>query len=383
MGYQMLAVAVGWQVYDLTRSALDLGLVGLAQFLPSVVLLLAVGHVADRHDRRSIVRLCVGVEVGAALVLAVGSAQGWISEAVIFGVVFVIGAARAFEMPTMAALLPALVPPAELPRAVATNATATQTAIIAGPAVGGFVYAAGPAAVYAICALLFATAIVLLTLLRYDHVPPPREPTTLRTLFAGIGFIRRHPVMLGAISLDLFAVFLGGATALLPIYARDILDTGAWGLGLLRAAGAIGALATALFLARRPLRGRTGRTMFACVAIFGVATIVFGLSKVFLLSFAALAVMGASDMVSVVIRSSLLQLSTPDAMRGRVSAVNSVFIGASNQLGEFESGVTAAWFGAVPAVVIGGVGTLLVVGVWMRLFPALVRYDRLVVPKRP
>jgi MFS family permease len=382
MGYQMLAVAVGWQVYELTRSALDLGLVGLVQFLPSVVLLLAVGHVADRHDRRSIVRLCVGVEAVAALVLAAGSVQGWISETAIFAVVFVIGAARAFEMPTMAALLPALVPPAELPRAVATNATAAQTAIIAGPAIGGFVYVAGPAAVYATCALLFATALVLLTKLRYDHVPPPREPTTLRTLFAGIGFIRRQPVMLGAISLDLFAVFLGGATALLPIYARDILDTGAWGLGLLRAAGAIGALVTALFLARRPLGGRTGRTMFVCVATFGAATVVFGLSTVFLLSFAALVVMGAADMVSVVIRSSLVQLSTPDAMRGRVSAVNSVFIGASNQLGEFESGVTAAWFGAVPAVVIGGVGTLLVVGVWMRLFPALARYDRLVVPAR-
>ena len=302
---------------------------------------------------------------GAALVLAAGSAQGWISEAVIFAVVFVIGAARAFEMPTMAALLPALVPPAKLPRAVATNATATQTAIIAGPAVGGFVYVAGPGGG--------------LRDLRARCSPPAsscsRDCATTtchrRASRRRCGrcspasrFIRRQPVMLGAISLDLFAVFLGGATALLPIYARDILDTGAWGLGpAARGAGAIGALATAL-LPRAPAAAAARRAARCSRAspIFGAATIVFGLSTVFLLSFAALVVMGAADMVSVVIRSSLVQLSTPDAMRGRVSAVNSVFIGASNQLGEFESGVTAAWFGAVPAVVIGGVGTLLVVG---------------------
>jgi len=228
-----------------------------------------------------------------------------------------------------------------------------------------------------VCATLFALAVVLMSLIYLDHAPVQREPTTLKTIFAGIAFIRSQPVMLGAISLDMVAVFLGGATALLPIYARDILHTGPWGLGLLRSATAVGALAMALWLSRYPLRGGIGRLMFRCVAIFGVATIVFGLSHVFVLSVVALFIMGAADMVSVVIRLSLVQLATPDGMRGRVGAVNSMFIGASNQLGEFESGLTAAWFGPVAAVVIGGIGTILVVAVWMRLFPQLARFDRL------
>ena len=377
MAYQMLAVGVGWQVYSLTNSALDLGLIGLSQFLPSVILVLVTGHVADRYDRRLIARMAQAVQMLAAAALAVGSLQGWITETAIFGAVFVIGGARAFESAAMQALLAAVVPRDKLPLAVASNATANQTAVIAGPALGGLIYVAGPAVVYIVCATLFALAVVLMSLIYLDHAPVQREPTTLKTIFAGIAFIRSQPVMLGAISLDMVAVFLGGATALLPIYARDILHTGPWGLGLLRSATAVGALAMALWLSRYPLRGGIGRLMFRCVAIFGVATIVFGLSHVFVLSVVALFIMGAADMVSVVIRLSLVQLATPDGMRGRVGAVNSMFIGASNQLGEFESGLTAAWFGPVAAVVIGGIGTILVVAVWMRLFPQLARFDRL------
>jgi MFS family permease len=277
----------------------------------------------------------------------------------------------------MQALLPSLVPSRDLSRAIATSATATQAAVIAGPAVGGVIYAFGASAVYVLCAVLYAAGVLLVRGIRLDHVTTSKDPPTVESLFAGIAFIRSHPVMLGAISLDLFAVFLGGATALLPIYARDILHIGPWGLGVLRSATAVGALFMALWLGRHPLRAGVGRTMFVSVAIYGVATIVFGLSTVAAVSFAALVVMGAADMVSVVIRSTLVQLGTPDAMRGRVNAVNTMFIGASNQLGEFESGVTAEWFGTVRAVVLGGMGTLVVVATWMRLFPALARYDRL------
>jgi MFS family permease len=373
--YQMQAVAVGWQIYALTGSVFDLGLVGLAQFLPSVALLLVVGHVADRYDRRRIVGLCQLVEGGAALLLALLSASDRISEHAIFALIAVIGAARAFEMPTQQTLLPSLVPPRLLSRAVAANATAGQTAIVLGPALGGLLYVAGPATVYGLCGVLFLVASALTASLRVERKPPRRDPPTLATLFAGIAFVRRNRALLGAISLDLFAVLLGGATALLPVYARDILHTGSWGLGLLRSAPAVGALATAVWLAHHPLQRRAGAMMFGGVAAFGIATIVFGLSRSFALSLAALAVLGASDMISVVVRQSLIQLRTPDAMRGRVSAVNSMFIGASNQLGEFESGVTAAWFGTVPSVVIGGIGTLLVAALWMRLFPELARVD--------
>ena len=373
--YQMQAVAVGWQIYALTGSVLDLGLVGLAQFLPSVALLLVVGHVADRYDRRRIVCFCQLIEGGAAVLLAALSASGHINEQAIFALIAVIGAARAFEMPTQQTLLPSVVPARLLSRAVAANATAGQTAIVLGPALGGLLYVAGPATVYGLCAVLFLVASGLSASLRIERRPPQREPATLATLFAGVAFIRRHHALLGAISLDLFAVLLGGAAALFPVYARDILHTGPWGLGLLRAAPAVGALGTAVWLAHYPLQRRAGPMMFGGVAIFGVATIVFGLSRSFALSLSALVVLGAADMVSVVVRQSLVQLRTPDAMRGRVSAVNSMFIGASNQLGEFESGVTAAWFGTVPSVVIGGIGTLLVVALWVRLFRGLARVD--------
>jgi len=391
IAHQMLAVGVGWQMYALTGRALDLGLVGLAQFLPSFFLVLVAGHVADHFDRRRVLQLCMVAEAAAALGLAVASALGVITEHAIFALIFVVGAARAFQMPTMQALLPALVAPALLSRAIAANASASQAAIIAGPALGGIIYVAGPAAVYGVSTALFVLTGLMIFLIRTARRPARTAAPGLSSVLEGIRFIRRQPAVLGAISLDMFAVLLGGATALLPIYARDILHTGPWGLGVLRSCTAVGALGMALWLARHPLRGHAGRKMFAAVAVFGAATIVFGVSRSFVVSLVALTVLGASDMISVVIRQSLVQLQTPDHMRGRVSAVNSLFIGTSNQLGEFESGVTAAWLGVVPSVVVGGVGTLLVVLACMRLFPSLASIDRLegravvtdVAPRKP
>jgi len=375
--YQMLSVAVGWQIYALTGSALDLGLVGLAQFMPSVALMLVVGHVADRFDRRKITRACQWIEAAAIAAIALATLHGAVTEAMIFALVAVIGAARAFETPTVQALLPFTVSTRNLPHAVALSSTAGQTGIVLGPALGGLLYVAGPTVVYAVCVALFIAARVLLGWLTPVRAAAAHVTTNSRSIFAGIKFIRSKEALLGAISLDLFAVLLGGATALLPIFARDILQTGPWGLGLLRSAPAVGALATALWLARRPIQRHAGRRMFAGVAAFGIATILFGLSSWFPLSLAALVMLGVSDMMSVVVRQSLVQLNTPDHMRGRVAAVNSMFIGASNQLGEFESGLTASWWGAVPAVVVGGLGTLVIAGLWMRLFPKLAAVDRL------
>ncbi|MFJ9531765.1 MFS transporter [Herbaspirillum sp. NPDC101396] len=375
---QMQIVAVGWQVYQLTHSPFDLGIVGLVQFIPSLFLVFVVGHVADRHDRRQVARLSILVEAIAAGLLAAGSLGGWLTKEAIFAIVFVIGAGRAFSKPTMSAMLPTLIQPSLLPRAVAGSASATQVAIIIGPAIGGFLYVAGPSTVYITSCVLFVLCSVLVSMIKVETPPSKRENATLKSVFAGIAYIRSKPAIFGAISLDLFAVLLGGATALLPVYAHDILHTNSVGLGLLRSAPAVGALSVAIFLARNPLKGRIGRTMFIAVGIFGLATIVFGLSQSFVVSLLALVVLGASDMISVVVRSTFVQLETPDEMRGRVSAVNSVFIGTSNQLGEFESGLTAAWFGAVPAVLIGGIGTLVVVALWIRLFPQLFHVDRLV-----
>ena len=374
---QMQAVAVGWQIYALTGSVFYLGLVGLAQFLPMFLLTLAVGHTADRYDRRRIAGACQILEGAALAALALGSFGGWLNKEAILATVFLVGALRAFEGPTMLALVPGLVPQQLIPRASAWSASANQTASIAGPALGGILYAAGPTTVYATASLLFFAASFLMAGIHIDRVPHRREPVSVSSLFAGIAFIRSRPEILGAISLDLFAVLLGGATALLPVYAKDILATGPWGLGLLRTAPALGALAVSVFLARNPLRHRVGRTMFLSVFIFGVATVVFALSTSFILSMCALITLGAADIISVVIRASLVQIETPDEMRGRVSAVNSMFIGTSNQLGEFESGATAALFGTVPAVVIGGVGTMIVVLIWMRLFPKLREIDTL------
>ncbi len=377
VAFQIQAVAVGWQMYALTGKAFYLGLVGLAQFLPMFALTLAVGHVADRYDRRTIVRICQLLEALATALLAAASFTGRLSKENILVIVSVIGAARAFEGPSMQSLMPALVSAELFPRAAAWSASATQVATIVGPAIGGLLYALSPAGVFAVAGGLFLGASALVSMIMVDRAPPKRESATLKSVFAGIAFIRGRQSILGASSLDLFAVLLGGATALLPIYAKDILHTGSWGLGLLRSAPALGALSMSLFMARRPLRRKVGRTMFVAVAVFGLATIVFAVSTSFALSLGALVFLGAADVVSVVVRSSLVQLRTPDEMRGRVSAVNSMFIGTSNQLGEFESGLTAAWFGTVPAVLIGGLGTLAVVAVWVRLFPELAKTDTL------
>jgi MFS family permease len=377
IAFQMQAVAVGWQGYALTGSVFYLGLVGLAQFVPMFLLALVVGQVVDRYDRRTIARVCQLIEALAAGALALSSATGRLTPKSLLAIVFIVGAARAFEMPTMQALVPGLVTPPLLPRAIAWSASAGQTATIVGPALGGMLYAAGPATVYAIVAGLFTGANVLLACVVAERTPWAREPLSLGSVFAGIAFIRSRPAILGAISLDLFAVLLGGATALLPAYARDILHTGAWGLGFLRTAPAVGALSMSVFLAHHPLRRRVGRTMLVAVVLFGLATIGFALSTSLVLSLGMLAILGASDLVSVVIRNSLVQLRTPDAMRGRVTAVHSLFIGTSNQLGEFESGVTAALLGTVPAVALGGIGTILIVLLWTRLFPELLSIHKL------
>lgn len=375
--FQMMSVAIGWQIYSITHRAFDLGLIGLVQFVPSLLLAVPAGHLADQFDRRKVVVLCQIVEGLAIAALAVGSLAHVFHEAAILGVVFVVGIARAFEFPTRQALLPGLVSAQVLPRAMAVSASAGQMAMIVGPALGGFIYIAGPGVVYTVAAVLYGVAVICMANIRYQRPPSKREPPTLKTLFAGFSFIRHRPVVLGAISLDLFAVLLGGATALLPIFARDILHTGPWGLGLLRAAPAAGALLMSLWLANYALKRKVGKIMFASVAGFGIATIVFALSKSLALSMAALAVLGALDMISMVIRSTLVQLETPDAMRGRVSAVNSIFINTSNQLGEFESGMLAAWVGAVGSALIGGIGTLAVVGLWMWWFPALRNREQL------
>ncbi len=376
-GFQMLTVAIGWHLYQLTGSVLDLGLVGLVEFAPRVLFMLHTGHVADRYDRRRVAALCQGLQGVIALSLAVASANDSVSRELIFLLAFMLGATRSFEMPATQALLPNVVPPGLFPRAVAASASATQSATIVAPAVGGLLYAFGSLWVYGPTVVLYTLACALtLSLDARQHVAQ-RGRATLESLLAGVRFIRSRQDILGAISLDLFAVLLGGATALLPVFAKDILLTGPWGLGLLRSAPAVGALLMSVWLARFPVERKVGRVMFTAVGVFGVATIGFGLSTSFWFSLAVLVVLGAADMISMVIRSAFVQLETPDEMRGRVSAVNGLFIGASNQLGEFESGITAHWFGTVPAVVLGGVGTLVVTGVWIRLFPTLAGRDHM------
>ena len=376
--YQMLSVAIAWQMYAITGSALDLGLVGLVQFLPRMALVLVAGSVVDRFERRDVVAVSMALQAVAAGVL-VAAAQGWglqPGRPLILGLSALVGACRAFDTPGMQAMLPALVPETLLARAIALAASATQAASVIAPALGGLLLALGPGFGYGLtCAVDLLGVSLLLSLPRMQGAR--RARITLDSMLEGVRYIRAHPVVLGAISLDLFAVLLGGATALLPVYARDILHIGPWGLGMLRACPAVGALLTAAWLARHPVQRHAGRLMFSTVAVFGLATVVFGLSRWTGLSMLALAVLGGSDLISVVIRGTLVQLQTPDALRGRVNAVNSLFIGASNQLGEFESGFTAAWFGSVPAVVLGGLGTLGVVLLWRRMFPALARYDSL------
>nr|WP_184521871.1 MFS transporter [Variovorax sp. Sphag1AA] len=374
---QMLLVAIGWHMYDLTHSAWDLGLVGLYQFVPALLLALWAGHVVDNHHRGRIVAACFAVQGAVALVLLLAVYGGKDSRVLLLGLSLVLGGVRAFQMPAQQALTPLLVSPVMLPRAMAFSSAGMQGAIIGGPALGGMLFVAGMGVVYGAALLFFVFASALVLQLKYRYIVTPREPVTAKTLLAGVEFIWKRKPVLGAVSLDLFAVLLGGAVALLPIYAKDILHTGPWGLGLLRGAPAVGALIMSIYLTRHPVERRIGRTLLMAVAMFGVCMIVFGLSRTFAVSLVALAVSGGADMVNVVIRQTLVQLETPDAMRGRVSAVNSIFIGASNQLGEFESGATAALLGPVGSVVAGGIGTVLVAACWFRLFPSLAQRDRL------
>jgi MFS family permease len=373
----MLTVAVGWQVYALTSSAFDLGMVGLVQFLPTALLVFVAGHASDRYDRKKVMQLCQIVEALAAVFLAWGSYEGWLTVPQIFMAVALFGIAGAFESPATAALLPAVAPAGMLQKATALSTGVFQLAAITGPAIGGLAYGVSPAVPYAVMAAFWAVAALLNGAIKLDRPVSAKESPTPGALFAGAHFVRTHPAILGTISLDLFAVLLGGASALLPIYARDILQTGPWGLGMLRGAQAVGALLMTFVLARYAITKHVGMRMFQAVIVFGIATVMFAVSHWVWLSVLALAVMGAADTISVVIRVSLVQLATPDDMRGRVGAVNFLFINASNQLGEFESGLTAALFGAMPAAVIGGLGTIAVALLWMRLFPTLRNLEQL------
>jgi MFS family permease len=376
--FMMQGVAVGWQIYDLTHNPLDLGLVGLVQFFPLILTSVLAGQLLDLVDRRVVAAACQVGKAGAALALAIGTAQGWLNRESMFVILFFAGTARAFEIPTMHSILPAVVPAAILPRAIAASASAQQTAVICGPSLGGLLYGLGPATVYFTCTAIFIVAAVLISLVALmPRGDEKRKPVSFATLFAGFGYVRAHPILLGAISLDLFAVLLGGVTALLPIYARDILQAGPWALGLLRSAPAAGALIASLVLARSAIAGRAGRIMFTAVGMFGLASLMFALSTSIVLSCLALAVYGASDSISVVIRQSLIQMRTPYDMLGRVAAVNSMFTGSSGSLGEFRAGAIAAWLGAVPSALIGGVGALAVMLIWMWAFPQLRNVDKL------
>ncbi len=379
---QVQTVAVGWQVFRATGDPFDLGLVALSQFLPFVLLILPAGHVADRYDRRRIQLVTyVLLAVCAAALLGLALA-GNIDTGPVFAVMVLFGIARAFNHPVGQALLPNLAPIELFPRAVAVNSSLGQVATIAGPAIGGALVLFGEQVAFGLSLLLLVAAVVLVAGLRGGgRTEASTEPVSWAALLTGVKFVRSRPIVLGSISLDLFAVLFGGAEALLPIYAGEILDVGPVGLGIMRAAPAVGAGVLAAVVAVRPIRRNVGRWMFGGVIVFGIATMLFGVSTSFPLSVAALIVMGAGDMVSVYTRHLLVQLETPDAIRGRVSAVNSVFIGASNELGEFESGITASWWGIVPAVVVGGAATLAVAATWTRVFPVLRRLDRFPEPE--
>ena len=376
-GTQIQSVAVGLQVYDLTRDPVALGYVGLAIFLPMLLLVLPAGDLADRVDRRLMLISSYVVQILASFLLVSLTLTGVTEMWAYYAAIVFLGIALGMSQPAVQSFLPFLVTLDRLPQAIAWNATAYRTATIAGPAVGGFLYEFGPNVNYAVCLCLYIFTVIVMWNMRIR----PREgqsagSTAFERIAEGISYIRRRPIIFGAISLDLFAMFLGGATALLPIYARDILQVGPIGLGFLRTAPSAGAAMVAVVLARHQLQRHAGLWMFACVAIFGVATVVFGISENFYLSLVALVVVGGADMVSVFVRSAMIQLATPDHMRGRVGSLNSLFVGASNELGEFRAGMTAGAVGTVPAVVIGGVGAVLIVGLWMRLFPALRQVDR-------
>src|SRR6266699_2677018 len=370
---EMQAVAVGWQVYEITKRPLDLGLVGLAQFLPGIFLFLVSGHVADRFNRRNLLILCdVGFAICFAMLLAI-TLRGGVSIISVFAVLVLLGVVRSFNGPVSRAMLPHLVPPEHFAGSVAWASSIFQAATILGPILGGLIYAVsrGPIAVYSGALVASTVAIVLTLQLPSEEKARARPAANLSTVFDGFRYIWREKLIFGAISLDLFAVLLGGAVALLPVYAREILQTGPWGLGILRSAPGVGAGIMAIAIAHRPLKNRAGATMLWCVAGFGLCTVIFGVSRSFAISLAALFLVGATDMVSVIVRATLIQVKTPDEMRGRVNAVDMVFIGASNELGQFESGATAQLFGAVPAVILGGVGAIVVTALWAWMFPEL------------
>ncbi len=384
LAVQMINVAVGWLIYDMTGSALSLGLVGLAIFVPNLVFILAAGHVADRYERRMVLIGCYVILTIATVGLLVGVTMGKLTPGLIYALVALLGTARAFSSPASSALLPNIVPREIFAPSVALNSSANQTSVIIGPALGGIIYGGvasnsfkGPHAVFLLASILFVACIICLTLMQARPGAAVKNKVNWETVTAGFRFIRTNQILLGTITLDLFAVLLGGATALMPIFAKDIFHAGPVGLGLLRSAPALGALTTAFLLAYFAMNNRVGLRMFQAVAAFGLATIAFGLSKNIYLAMVFLACLGAADMVSIYIRSTLVQIETPDEMRGRVSAVNSVFIGASNELGEFESGTLAHFTGPVAAVVIGGVGTLGITALWMKLFPELRNRNRL------
>ena len=370
-GTQMLMLAVGWHMYELTGRAWDLGLVGLFQFAPALIMTLAAGHFADRFDRARLVALCLCVQTVTALFLTVATMTNATTRDLLLAVSVVLGGIRPFQMSAQQALVPMLVPRSLLARATAISSAGTQAAVIGGPAIGGLIFAAGVNVVYVTCAALFLVGSALCMSVRYERVPVAREPVTADTLLAGARFILSNRLLLGAVSLDLFAVLLGGATALLPIFAKEILQVGPDGLGLLRSAPAAGALVVGVTLANHPLTHGVGKKLLVAVAVYGACILAFGLSKTYFISLAALAIAGGADMVSVVIRQTLVQLETPDHLRGRVAAVNTLFIGASNQLGEFESGITAAAFGPIGSVVMGGVGTICISLVWSQVFKPL------------
>ena len=377
---QMLSVALAWHMYEITGSAWDLGLVGLFQFVPALILTLPAGHIVDKLNKVHIYAACMLIQAAVACLLVWGTQADAVTREWVLFVSAILGMVRSFQMPTQQALTPHLVPPNLLQRAVALSSTGVQTAVISGPALGGILYATHVNAVYAICAVFLLLAFFFTLTVRYDH-KPSRAAADLKSVLAGAHFVWHHKVLLGAIALDLFAVLLGGATALLPIFAKDILHTGPEGLGILRSSPAVGALLMAVVLTKWPIERKVGRWMLVAVAVFGIANFVFGLSTNMALSIAALMVTGAADNVSVVTRITLLQLETPEDMRGRVAAVNSIFIGASNQLGEFESGATASMWGPVGSVVFGGLATVGVALAAIKIFPDLANRDKMVLPK--
>lgn len=378
---QIISVAVGWQIYDLTRDPFDLGLIGLFQFLPSLVLILVTGSVADRYNRRMIMGICMVISTLCAVALLMLTVTGRFSPWPVYAILIVFGIERAFLAPASQSLAPNLVPPEDLPNAIAWNSTSWQTAMIVGPVAGGLIYGFGSVAPYAVGVCFFAAAALMVFAIPKPAARSKAPVQSWETITAGFRYIKAEKVVLGAISLDLFAVLLGGAVALMPVFARDILDLGPWGLGLLRAAPGVGAVGMAVWLAAHAIRHRAGFYMFTGVALFGLGTVVFGLSATPWVSIAALVVMGAADMISVYVREILITLWTPDELRGRVNAVNMVFVGASNELGEFRAGMMASGFGAVFAVAFGGAGTLLVSALWALGFPQLRKIDTLDVPK--